>query len=180
MKKYKYCIIIILILFDQFTKLYTHFNMDKNKIGEIKIINKVKVHYILNPGIAFGIQIGYKNEKSFIVIAKIIIISIILIQLNNIDKKRIIKNKTAIPLVLITTGAIGNFIDNIFYGKIINNYIYNSNIIYGQVIDMIYINIYDLKINKFYISILPIFNMSDIFITIGVMIMIIEKIKNKY
>ena len=85
---------------------------------------------------------------------------------------------------LIFSGAIGNVIDSVFYGIIFNNAPEASpfNLFYGQVIDMIYIDIWEGYVSSWipilgdsYLSLWPVFNLADSYIFIGVSIMLIFK-----
>ena len=47
------------ICIDQLSKLWVHFNMDMGPSGTIVLLgNWLKVQYVLNPGMAFGVQLG--------------------------------------------------------------------------------------------------------------------------
>jgi len=144
--KLKYCIIgIVLVIIDQLSKILM-INKDF-----ILIPNILKFSYVENINGAFGV-----GSKYIVLIFSIIIIVGIIIYLLKENKK--INNYN--PYILIIFGSIGNLIDRIFR---------------GYVIDFI-----DINILKF-----PTFNFSDISIVIGILLLILEitktnfKIKNR-
>lgn len=105
---------IFIILFDQASKFYIQHNMD---IGEsIPIIKEIfHITYIENPHTAFGL---FEYQTMFFVIAALI--SVILVIL--IYKKIIFKKDSFmyIPLTLILGGAVGNLIDRVRIGRVID------------------------------------------------------------
>lgn len=129
---------ILIVIIDRITKLLLI-----NK--EITIIpNLLNFTYIENNGVAFGIA---SNNTILIVLLNVIILAIIIKFL----KEKFSKTNYIIilSLIMILAGGVGNLIDRIAM---------------GYVIDFININILDF----------PVFNIADISITVGViMIMII-------
>ena len=111
MKKYAGLIIFICgLLFDQITKIIaTTFT----KSYEI-IPNFLNFTYIKNTGAAFGI--GQGANSIFILITSIITIFILGLIIASYKKE----GKCSIGLFLILTGAIGNLIDRIFRGFVID------------------------------------------------------------
>ncbi|MEK6948434.1 MAG: signal peptidase II [Nanoarchaeota archaeon] len=130
MKKKYFYIIPILIILDIITKLYF-----KNK--NINFLKYLNFNYTENTGAIFGIL---KNNNLFFIILTIIIV-ILLVYLIKKEKKY------QLELSIILSGAIGNLIDRI---------------IYGYVIDFI-----DTKI-------WPIFNLADMYITIGIALILLK------
>ena len=126
---------IIIVFLDQITK-YTL--MGKNLTIIPNILNFT---YTENTGVAFGIG---ANNIFLIIIVNIIVLGVIIdcIRKNQTDFKILI------PLVLIFSGGVGNLIDRIFR---------------GYVIDFIDINLFNF----------PNFNIADICITIGIIFLII-------
>ena len=59
MKFYKYFLLSLgVILIDQTTKLLVHNNMELGIPGEILVFGDwFRLHYLLNPGMAFGLQL---------------------------------------------------------------------------------------------------------------------------
>lgn len=129
------------------------------KQGEtIDIIdNFFRLTFIENPGMAFGLEIGSKQLRSvFTIIASIFIVYFIYKNRKEIFYLRI-------SLALILGGAIGNLIDRIFYGVIYGS----DKILQGNVVDFFQINIPDIKIfGKVFYS-WPIFNVADIAVSAG-------------
>ena len=112
MKKIHYIIIIlfvILLSLDQITKIVF---INKN----IDIIpNILKLTYTENTGGAFGV--GNGNILTFIftnIIVLGIIVKFMITQKDNLD------NITYIILTIILSGGVGNFIDRIFRGHVID------------------------------------------------------------
>ena len=132
MKLKHYIIGIVIVIIDQLSKFLV---IDKN----ISIIpNFIEFNYTQNTGGAFGI-----GRINFILIISIIIIIGIIVFLI----KENTKITNYIPFVLLLSGSIGNLIDRIFK---------------GYVIDFIDINILDF----------PNFNIADISIVSGVIILL--------
>lgn len=105
---------IFVILFDQGSKFFIQ---SKMKIGEsIPIIKGIfHITYIENPRTAFGL---FEYQTMFFVVAALI--SVILAVL--IYKKIAFKHDSSmyIPLVLILGGAVGNLIDRVRIGRVID------------------------------------------------------------
>jgi signal peptidase II len=183
---YKYSFIVFFIVFfDQLTKLLVHYNMELGALGQIKLIgNWLKIYYILNPGMAFGIQFGFKFGKLFLTLGRIIACFFIG---RFIYKRTLSENKFNIETlgwVFVLAGAIGNVIDSTFYGILLNNSCEGSlfEIFHGQVIDMIYFDLFVYKFPKWIpfigsniFSCFPIFNIADTFVSIGIGLFLLKK-----
>ena len=140
-------IILSIFLLDRLTKLYVIY-LDKISSGsEIFASKFLNVYLIWNEGIAFGLfSFDQKNLYNYLTIMILIIVFVILFML---IKSQGIKKYA---LSLIFGGAIGNLCDRIYY-KAVPDFI-------------------DLHINNFHWFI---FNIADIFITIGVFLMILSE-----
>ena len=138
-------LIVMIFLLDRISKIYVIF-LDKKFLGsEIFYSKFLNIQLFWNEGIAFGL-FSLKQGKLYNFLTIIIMILIILI-LYLAFKSNGIKKYS---LLLIFGGAIGNLYDRIFY---------------NAVPDFI-----DLHIGNFHWFI---FNLADIFITIGVIFMIL-------
>ena len=141
-------LVFSVFLFDRISKLYVIF-LDKNLLGsEIFSSKFLNIHLIWNEGIAFGL-LSF-NEKIFYNLLTFIILIIILIIFFMFLKSYGFKKYS---LLMILGGALGNIYDRIFY---------------RAVPDFI-----DFHIGNFHWFI---FNVADIFITLGVIFMIIIEI----
>ena len=133
---------IIIILLDQISKFII---IEKN----ITIIPSfLSFTYTENTGAAFNIG---SNNLLFIILVNIIILGIIIKFIK--ERKEDVNFKILISLVLILVGGIGNLIDRIFR---------------GYVIDFIDVNLFDF----------PNFNIADISVTIGIILLFIMLIKS--
>ena len=101
--------VIILIIIDQIIKFF----IAKYYINDIIIINNfLKLTYLTNTGAALGIL---SNNMIFLIIISILLIWYVL--------KEIIKSSNKlnkVSLLLILSGALGNLIDRIFRGYVID------------------------------------------------------------
>ncbi|CAL4319125.1 Lipoprotein signal peptidase [Buchnera aphidicola (Pterocallis alni)] len=138
-------IIIILFILDRISKIWAIKHLILQTKKHIFLI--FNLFYIKNFGIAFNLLEYYAKYYQYILIIINIIITCILIYY--IYKK----NPYNIEYLYILNGAIGNILDRIYYGFII---------------DFI-----DISIQNNHIII---FNISDISIMIGILIFIINKI----
>lgn len=180
MKYAKYFLFAIgLILLDQLVKMLVHFNMEMGSIGEIKIFGDwFKIHYTLNPGMAFGMQLGSVYGKLLLTSFRIVAMGVIVYYLYNLIKTGAIEGlRWCVAAIL--AGAIGNLVDSIFYGIWLDNAPYDAPmaLFHGQVIDMFYFNLWEGKLPAFLgggdYSLWPIFNIADSCIFLGVMFILI-------
>lgn len=183
MKYSKYYILsLAVIILDQVVKLLVHFNMDMGVNGQIQIIGEYfKLHYLTNPGMAFGMQLGSEYGKLFLTLFRLVAMVLISYYLYYLAKKNVHQGLLWC-VALILGGAIGNVIDSTFYGVLLNNAPYNAPTpwFHGQVVDMFYIDIWEGRIADWvplwggdYMALWPVFNIADASIFIGVAIILI-------
>jgi signal peptidase II len=142
-------------------------NINHNGIdlfSSINIINNfLKITYVENPGMAFGLDVGYNVYFSiFRIIAGIGILYFIY----KIRSERLLLR---ISLALILGGAIGNLIDRMFYGVLYHE----GGIFFGKVVDFIYLPFVKINFWGVHLNGWPIFNISDMAVAIGVLTLII-------
>lgn len=134
--------VILLVSFDQITKHLVTSNM--LLYDSISIIpNVLDIHYIVNYGAAWGLL--QNKQLLFYIITFIVIVLSIAIYIKLAKKNQF--KALRILIILLISGAIGNFIDRIRF---------------TYVVDFIYF-----KIINF-----PVFNIADCYVTIGVFIML--------
>lgn len=113
-----YLIILILVLtaIDQLSKLYMY-NMSGGEIGySIPIINDFfHLTYIENHGGIFGVFQGKINY--FTIISIVLIAYVVITEIKNFKKY---KFPIKLGISIITAGALGNMIDRIFRGFVID------------------------------------------------------------
>ena len=144
-------IVLSIFLLDRFSKIYVIY-LNKKFFGSELFVSKfLNITLIWNEGIAFGL-LSF-NETIFYNVLTLVILFIILIIFFMLSKSYGLKKYS---LLMILGGAIGNIYDRIFY---------------RAVPDFI-----DFHIRDFHWFI---FNVADIFITIGVLLVILYEITNK-
>jgi signal peptidase II len=147
MKKYL-PIIFILVLIDQITKFYIKHIFDLYETKEI-IPGFFNLTFVLNPGAAFGFLAKLDDSYRqifFITITAIAIFIVTYLMYKEIDHKL-----RAFAYTLILSGAIGNFIDRIYL---------------GSVVDFL-----DFYIQNYH---WPAFNVADSCITVGIFFLFID------
>lgn len=105
--------ILLLVFIDQFTKLLAKLNLYPD--GNINLITGyLSLTYLENRGAAFGI---FKNKKLFLVGLTSIVIALMLYYLL---KNKGLSKYIKLSLIMIISGAIGNLIDRIMKGYVID------------------------------------------------------------
>jgi len=144
-------IILSIFLLDRLSKLYIIYLDKINNGSEIYQSKFLNIYLIWNEGIAFGL---FSLDDNYLYnILTLIILIVIIIILYLVSKNEGFKRYS---LLLILGGAIGNFFDRMFY-KAVPDFI-------------------DFHIGNFHWFI---FNVSDIFITVGVICMITLELFSK-
>lgn len=119
--------------------------------------------YIENPGMAFGIDFGW---KSFFAIFSIIASIAILLYLYKVRQE---SKVVRFSLALILGGAVGNLIDRVFYGPLFDG----TPLFHGRVIDFIDFDFFNVSIFGYNFSRFPVFNIADASVTVGVIMLLI-------
>ena len=154
-KKIIFCslIIVAIILLDRFTKLYVLSLVEIQSHVDIFVTSFLNIYLVWNKGIAFGL-LNFEQKEVYNLISGIIMMISLAVLVMIVKTKDI----RAYFLSFIFAGAIGNLIDRLYY---------------TAVPDFI-----DLHYNTFHWFT---FNVADIFITLGVLIMVLREffVKNK-
>ena len=140
--------IIIIFLFDRLTKIYVITKFDNNLSANLLQSKYLNFHLIWNDGIAFGL-LSSSNDFFYNVLTIIIFLIIIVLIRMLINSTKLEK----IALIFVIGGASGNFLDRIIYKSV------------PDFIDLHYNNIHWF-----------VFNVADIFVTIGVVLLIFNEI----
>ncbi len=172
----------LVIAVDQIVKMIVHFNMIKGPSGEINVFGSwFKLHYLTNPGMAFGMELPVENSKMFLTIFRIVAMIAIGYYLYRLYYKGAHPG-LLVCIGLILGGAIGNLIDSVFYGVWLDNAPFDSPSpwFYGQVVDMFYIDIWEGYIADWvplwggkFIALWPVFNIADAAIFCSIIIIFI-------
>ena len=177
-----YLISFGVIIVDQLVKLAVHSNMTMGTRGQIQVLGDFfKLHYLTNPGMAFGMELPFENAKMVLTIFRLIAMFAIGYYLYFMYKKEAPMG-LLVCISMILGGAIGNLIDSIFYGVWLNNAPFDAPTpwFYGQVVDMFYIDIWEGRIPEWvplwggdYMALWPVFNVADASIFVGILIILI-------
>jgi signal peptidase II len=177
MKGYRYFLIALgVIIIDQTSKLLVHNNLYLHE--EVNVLGEwFRIHYLLNKGMAFGIE--WKSEFGKLALTLFRIIAMFGIGYYlwySIGRKT--HPGFLLCLALILGGAVGNVIDSTFYGVLLNNAPAGSVTpwFHGQVIDMLYFPLLDFFWpdwvpgvgGQYFEFFSPVFNIADSSIFLGV------------
>ncbi|WP_051718481.1 lipoprotein signal peptidase [Hymenobacter sp. IS2118] len=175
---------LFIIVIDQLSKWAVHTYMQPGMAGEIPVFgNWFKLHYTLNPGMAFGAELPAPYGKLVLTAFRLVAVFGLSYYIIRLCKQRASGGYIAC-MALIMGGAVGNLIDSIFYGIIYDNAPFASPTrwFYGQVIDMLYVDIYEgflpqnwPLIGGKYVSLWPIFNIADASIFVGVALILLNQ-----
>ncbi|MBI4428664.1 MAG: signal peptidase II [Ignavibacteriales bacterium] len=162
----------IIVLLDQITKLlvkgftlsFLDFYHPGMQLGaSIPILGDfLRLTFIENPGMAFGIDIG---GRLFLTVFSIIASVGILFYLYRIREETL---AVRVPLAMILGGAIGNLIDRVFYGVIFGE----GSLFYGKVVDFFDVDFFNIDFVGFHISRWPVFNVADASVSLGVLVLL--------
>lgn len=149
------------------------------------------IHFIENPGMAWGLELGGEYGKLFLTIFRIIAVCGIAYYLWSLVKKQ--EDKLYIVCIaLIFAGALGNIIDSVFYGVLFSDSTMElarfmpeeggyAPLLYGNVVDMFYFPIFrgyfpswfPIWGDESFEFFSPVFNFADFSISAGVAMIIL-------
>ncbi len=137
------CMTSFLILIDQLTK---YFASQQLKEGEYPIIPEIfSLTYLENHGAAFGILQGKKFFLVLIAIVVFFVLAFLYVRLPEGKRFHLLR----ILIIFLSAGAIGNMIDRILHGYVIDFF------------------------NVFIIH-FPIFNVADIYVTLASIVLVLS------
>ncbi len=125
--------------------------------------NFLRFTYIQNPGMAFGIDFGWKSFFAFFSIIASVAIFLYLYKVR--QENRVVR----FSLALILGGAVGNLIDRVFYGPLFDH----AALFHGRVIDFIDFDFFNIHLFGYNFSRFPVFNIADASVTVGVIMLLI-------
>ena len=122
----------------------------------------LKLTFIENPGMAFGIDVGPKMFLTIFTIGASVLI------LYYIFKHRKDGLLLRLALAFILAGAVGNLIDRTFYGLIYNY----APLFHGKVVDFVQVEFWDFTFLGRTYTTWPIFNVADVAVSVGFFIIL--------
>lgn len=190
MKYGKYFLLAVaVIVADQIIKLLAYYYMylPLGDVGhEIPVIGSwFKLHFTLNPGMAFGLKIAGEYGKLILTLFRIVAVTGIAYYLYHLAQKDV-PSGLLWCIALILGGAVGNVVDSTFYGVFLDLAPANAPTewFHGMVIDMFYIDICNCYIPEWvpgiggtFYPLWPIFNLADASIFVGVALILINQKK---
>lgn len=181
----KFFLLALLVIgLDQFSKWAVHTYMQPGMPGEVPLVGHwLKLHYTLNPGMAFGVELPPPYGKILLSMFRLLAVGGLSWYIVRLCRQRASAGFIAC-MALILGGAVGNLIDSVFYGLVYRNAPFGAPTtwFHGQVIDMIYVDIYEgflphswPLLGGKYVSLWPIFNLADSSIFIGVALILLNQ-----
>ena len=151
-------LIASIVVLDQITKFIVKKLMNlRDSIGIIG--DFFQFTYIENPGMAFGLQMENKILFTILSIGAAIVIFIYLYRMRN-EKMMLV-----IALSFIMGGAIGNLIDRLFYGRVVDFLDFEFFDISIPEFSFLFIDFPGFELTRW-----PIFNLADTSVSIGMII----------
>ncbi|MCX8050453.1 MAG: signal peptidase II [Chlorobi bacterium] len=126
----------------------------------------VRITYIENPGMAFGIEFGAaKIALSLFSIVAAIVIGVLL---HRLQKRRVVWY-VQLAFALLLAGAVGNLIDRVFYGVLYGE----APLFYGRVVDFLDVDIPDIRLGDFVLERWWVFNIADAAVSCGMVLLLV-------
>lgn len=138
------------LLVDQATKAIA---LETLRLGDpVPVVgNLLRWTLTYNPGGAFGVRLG---SSTYYLVSSVIIFAILIFYIwRNRDVDHI-----AIPLTIVAGGAVGNIVDRLRF---------------GEVVDFIDCDFPDITIGSYHMERWPIFNVADMAVSIGIVVTIL-------
>ena len=148
-----------------------------------------RIHFVENPGMAFGIELGGDYGKLALSLFRIGAVFFLIYYIGELIKMKV-SFGLLISFALILAGALGNILDSAFYGLLFSASEYHgglaefmpegggyANFLHGKVVDMLHFPLFEGKFPEWFPMwggqhfefFRPVFNLADTSITIGVL-----------
>jgi signal peptidase II len=185
-------IILLIIIADQALKVWVKLNMFYD--SSIPLLgSKGYLHFIENPGMAFGMQLPTETGKLLLSLFRIAVLIGLGWYMTQQIRKDVAPKGLVVSLSLIFAGALGNIIDSAFYGMIFSESTRfqlaeflpedggYATFLHGEVVDMFYFPLFDGEFPEWlpiwggepFLFFRPVFNIADASISVGVGMLIL-------
>jgi len=187
-------LIVVILLIDQISKIYIKTNFQLSE--SVEVLSWFKIHFIENPGAAWGaklsdfLPISESSSKLILTIFRLFAVTGIAYWLYDTIRKNT-SNTLTLAVSLIFAGAFGNIIDSVFYGTLFDHSsgqvatLFSDEpygaLFHGKVVDMLYFPMIDTIWpdwvpyfgGKEFSFFDPVFNVADTAISTGVGILLV-------
>lgn len=186
-------LLVLLVMADQLLKIWVKTQMSLGE--EFSVIGDwFYIHFVENPGIAFGGKIDHPFWKPALTIFRLVAIIFIGSYITKLMRRRSFPKGFIICALLIWVGALGNLIDSLFYGVVFGASNYGeiatafpadggyASLLYGKVVDMFYFPLIEIDKmpdwipfwgGKSFIFFRPVFNLADSYITVSIICLLL-------
>lgn len=151
-------------------------------------LDRVLIHFVENDGMAFGLRLGGAYGKLLLSLFRITAVGFLLLYLIRLLKERA-NHWLVAGFSLVLSGAVGNIIDSVLYGRIFSASTFDSGpaqlfpegggyapLLYGRVVDMFYLPLFYGNYPEWvpyfggraFLFFRPVFNVADVAISLGV------------
>ena len=180
--------ILVVLLIDQGLKFWVKTNMYYGETIPILGLDWALIHFVENPGMAFGLSLGGDYGKLALSLFRILAVGFLIYYIRLLLKSGV-SFGLLLSFALILAGALGNIIDSAIYGLIFSDSTHGEiarlfpaeggyeSFLHGRVVDMLYFPIINGTFPSWFpfwggedfLFFKPVFNIADSAITAGVL-----------
>ncbi len=154
-------LIVVLVILDQITKYIIKYTMDLGDSFQV-IGNFFKITYVENPGMAFGVRI---NNPYIFMALSVLAAVLVFYYLFKLRKESWFLQAA---LIFISAGAIGNLTDRFIYGRVVDFLDFEFFDIFIPAFNFLGFHFSGYSMTRW-----PVFNVADMAVTGGMIILII-------
>lgn len=182
-------IVLLVLLLDQALKIWVKTNMEYGEYFNLLGFDWARIHFVENPGMAFGIELGGDYGKLALSLFRIGAVFFLIYYIGELIKMKV-NFGLLVSFALILAGALGNILDSAFYGLLFSASEYHGGLaqfmpegggyasfLHGKVVDMLHFPLFEGRFPEWFPKwggqhfefFRPVFNLADTSITVGVL-----------